>query len=197
MRRHLDDVFVKGAVRQGWRSRAVFKLEEIDARERLLKPGMRVVDLGAAPGAWSQYAARRVGSRGTVIALDLLPLEPLPGVRSIQGDFADPEVLASLERVLGEQPVDLVISDMAPNLSGVRAVDQPAMMNLAELAFEFACERLAPEGSFLVKVFQGEGFDAYLGALKERFRTVKVLKPAASRAASRETYLLARYPRMV
>jgi 23S rRNA (uridine2552-2'-O)-methyltransferase len=191
MDEHVEDAFVRRARREGWRSRAVYKLMEIQEKDRVLRPGMTVVDLGAAPGAWSQYAARLVGSRGRVIALDLLPMDALAGVELIQGDFREPEVLAALQAALGEGRVDLVLSDMAPNISGMAAVDQPRAMHLAELALEFARERLAPGGGTVFKVFQGEGSDALVAEARKCFETVRLRKPKASRDRSREFYLVA------
>lgn len=188
---HEGDPYVRRAREGGWRSRAVFKLEELDRRARLIRPGMSIVDLGAAPGAWSQYAARRLAGNGTVVALDLLPMEPLDGVRFIQGDFHEQAVLDELLAVLGETRVDLVMSDMAPNISGMRAVDQPRAMALAELVADLAARVLAPGGAMVVKLFHGEGFDAYVREARERFARVAVRKPKASRPASRETYLVA------
>lgn len=189
---HHSDAYVKRARAEQWRSRAVFKLAELDEKYRLLKPGMVVVDLGAAPGGWSQYAAEKVGRNGRVFALDLLEMPPLGGVEFIQGDFQEQEPLAALERALGGTSVDLVMSDMAPNISGVTAVDQPRAMALAELAFEFAIEWLKPGGDFLTKIFQGEGFDVFVGDARRRFGKVMVRKPDASRPRSREVYMLAR-----
>ncbi|MBI2285869.1 MAG: RlmE family RNA methyltransferase, partial [Nitrosomonadales bacterium] len=161
MREHINDPFVQLAQKEGYRSRAAYKLLEIDAKDRLLKPGTVVVDLGATPGGWSQVAASKVGRSGKVIALDLLPLDPLAGVEFIQGDFRDDTVLKQLEGLLQGKPVDLVISDMAPNICGIASADQARAMHLAELAMEFALEHLKPAGSFLVKVFQGEGFEEF------------------------------------
>jgi 23S rRNA (uridine2552-2'-O)-methyltransferase len=189
---HFSDVYVKRAQREQWRSRAVFKLAELDEKYRLLRPGTTVVDLGAAPGGWSQYAAGRVGAKGRVIALDILPMEPLPGVQFIQGDFREAAPLAQLETALDGDCADLVMSDMAPNISGVAAVDQPRAMALVELALEFAGERLAPGGDFVAKAFHGEGFDAWLKTVREQFEKVSVRKPDASRSRSREVYVLAR-----
>lgn len=197
MQRHLADPYVKMAEQQGWRSRAAFKLAEIDEKEKLLRPGMSVVDLGAAPGGWSQVVMRRVGRRCRLYTLDIVPMDEIEGAMFIQGDFRDETTLRALEEALERKTVDLVISDMAPNLSGVAAVDQPAAMYLAELAMAFALEWLAPNGAFLVKVFQGEGFDSFLRELRTQFGNVKVCKPSASRSASREVYLLARHRRMV
>jgi 23S rRNA (uridine2552-2'-O)-methyltransferase len=190
MREHINDPFVQQAQKEGYRSRAAYKLLEINARDHLLKPGLVVVDLGATPGGWCQVAAAIVGSAGKVVALDLLPLEPLRGVEFIQGDFRDEAVLAKLEASLQNKPVGLVISDMAPNFSGVGSVDQDRAMYLAELAMEFAFEHLNPEGSFLVKVFQGTGFENYMKLLRSRFAKVVARKPKASRDRSSEVYLL-------
>src|SRR5690606_14912153 len=195
-RRQERDPYVERAAREGWRSRAVFKLEQIQQKERVLWPGMRVVDLGAAPGAWSQYAARIVGPRGRVWAVDLLPMEPIPGVEFLQGDFTDPATVETLRRAIGDEKVDLVMSDMAPNISGTRAIDQPRSMALAEEALLFATEVLAPGGTFLVKLFQGEGFPEFVQQARRAFGTVKLLKPKASRPESREIYMLARNHRM-
>ncbi|HET7307616.1 MAG TPA: 23S rRNA (uridine(2552)-2'-O)-methyltransferase RlmE [Gammaproteobacteria bacterium] len=189
---HHSDAYVKRAHAEQWRSRAVFKLAELDDKYRLLKPGMTAVDLGAAPGGWSQYAAERVGRGGRIFALDLLEMLPLVGVDFIQGDFREPEPLAALEAALGRRPVDLVLSDMAPNISGVATVDQARAMALAELAANFATEWLKPGGDFLVKVFQGEGFDAFVADMRRQFGKVMVRKPDASRPRSREVYLLGR-----
>ncbi|SRR5210317_2051995 len=197
MQRHLSDPYVKLAEQQGWRSRASFKLAEIDRSEKLLRSGMSVVDLGAAPGGWSQYVVSRFGGDCRVVALDILPMEEIDGVLFIQGDFRDEDVLRRLETALEKHKIDLVISDMAPNLSGVAAVDQPASIYLAELALAFSRDWLAPNGAFLVKVFQGEGFDPFLLELRKHFSKVKVCKPPASRSASREVYLLARNLRIV
>ena len=186
------DIYVEQANRAGWRSRAVFKLEQIQAKERLLKSGGVCVDLGAAPGSWSQLAARLVGPAGQVIAVDLLPMEPIPGVEILQGDFTVPETVQALRNLVGEKPVDLVMSDMAPNISGNRTIDQPRTLALLDEALSFARVVLRPGGDLLVKAFQGEGIDAYVRELKQHFRTVKTLKPKASRAESREIYLLAR-----
>ena len=190
--RHFSDDYVRQAQERGYRSRAAFKLLEIQEKQRLVKPGQVVVDLGAAPGGWSQVARELVGPEGLVIALDILAMEPLPGVTIIEGDFREDEALQRLKDVLGNREVDLVLSDMAPNISGVAAVDQPRAMYLCELALEFASEALRPGGDFLVKVFQGAGSDAFLQEIRRRFSQVSVKKPAASRAKSREVYVLAR-----
>lgn len=191
MREHINDPFVHLAQKEGYRSRAAYKLLEIDAKDHLLKPGMVVVDLGATPGGWSQVAAREVGRGGKVIALDLLPLDPLSGVDFIQGDFREEAVLKQLEALLQGKQVGLVISDMAPNMSGVQSADLARALHLAELAMEFALEHLKPGGSFLVKVFQGVGFEEFLKLMKSRFAKVVTRKPKASRDRSSELYLLA------
>lgn len=190
--RHVNDPYVKRAQRDGYRSRAAYKLLELQDKDRLLSPGMRVVDLGAAPGSWSQVAARLVAPHGQVIALDILEMEALPEVVVLRGDFREAEVLAELEHTLGEQPLDLVLSDMAPNITGTAVVDQTRSIYLAELALELARERLRPGGSFVVKAFQGSGFDAYLRALHETFDRVASRKPQSSRSESRELYLVAK-----
>ncbi len=191
MDEHVADEFVKKAQQEGWRSRAVYKLQEIQEKDRVIKPGMTVVDLGAAPGAWSQYAAKIVGPRGRVIALDLLPMDTLGDVEFIQGDFREEETLAALEAALGDSSVGLVLSDMAPNISGVSSVDQPRAIYLAELALEFARSRLRPGGGVVIKVFQGEGSDALVAEARRMFETVRQRKPKASRDRSREFYLVA------
>lgn len=190
MQEHLNDPYVQRANAEGWRSRAVFKLMQIDEKDRLIRPGMRIVDLGAAPGSWSQYAGRKLQGKGTIIALDVLPMDPLPDVTFIQGDFSERPVLDELMETLGDQKTDLVISDMAPNMSGVKAVDLPRSIYLAELGLELASEVLQPKGAYLVKVFQGEGFESFLKAMRERFNHVVSRKPGASRPRSREIYLL-------
>jgi 23S rRNA (uridine2552-2'-O)-methyltransferase len=195
-RRWLDrqrrDPFVKQARRQGLPSRSSFKLSELDERERLFRRGMTVVDLGAAPGGWSRYAAERVGDHGRVIALDLLEMSVPAGVVFLQGDFREQAVLDRLLETIDGRGVDLVISDMAPNMSGIRSADQARSMALAELAFDLAERVLLPSGSFLVKLFQGAGFDDYVRLARSRFGSTKLRKPAASRADSREVYLLSR-----
>ena len=192
LREHFDDAFVKRAQKEGYRSRAVYKLAEIDERDRLFRAGQTVVDLGAAPGGWSQYARKRVGARGRVVALDVLPIAPLASVDMIQGDFAEPAVLDLLLERLGGRPADLVISDMAPNISGVAVSDQPRSMYLAELALDFAAKVLRPGGGFLVKAFQGEGFHSLYKQMQSRFEKLVSRKPRASRPRSREIYLLGR-----
>jgi len=192
LQEHFNDTYVKRAQQEGYRSRAVFKLLEIQDKDNLLRPGMTVVDLGAAPGGWSEVAVRLVGERGRVVALDILPMDAIAGVEFIQGDFREDEVLDRLMERVGNRPVDLVMSDMAPNISGTKAVDQPRAMYLAELALDLARRVLAPGGDFLVKVFQGEDFDAYLREVRGSFGKVMIRKPKASRPRSREVYLLAR-----
>ncbi|MFC2993156.1 23S rRNA (uridine(2552)-2'-O)-methyltransferase RlmE [Halomonas tibetensis] len=191
MKEHFDDQYVQRSWQDGYRSRASYKLLELDDKDRLFKPGMTVIDLGAAPGGWSQVAADKVGSDGVVIASDILEMDALAGVDFIQGDFTEEAVLEALLAVLGERPVDLVMSDMAPNMSGMAAIDQPQAMYLVELALDLAGQTLRPGGTFLAKLFQGEGFDEYLKILRERFTRVVARKPGASRARSREVYLLA------
>ncbi|MBM5812504.1 MAG: RlmE family RNA methyltransferase [Gammaproteobacteria bacterium] len=191
LREHARDPYVRRARAQGARSRATFKLEEIDRVEHLLAPGRTVVDLGAAPGGWSQYAAGRLGARGLVVALDLLPMAAVPGVTFLQGDFRDPATVARLEELLGGRPVELVMSDLAPNMTGVDVVDQARAAELGELTLDFAGRVLAPGGVLLMKVFQGAGFAALLAAARRRFATVRIRKPAASRQRSAETYLVA------
>ncbi len=191
LQEHFDDEFVKRSQKEGYRSRAVYKLEEIDQKDHLLKPGMTLIDLGAAPGGWSQYAARKLKGQGRIIALDILPMEALPEVEFLQGDFLDNEVFEQLLAMLGEDRPDLVISDMAPNMSGMNAVDIPRAMYMAELALDLALRVLKPGGGLLVKVFQGEGFDEYLQQLRQHFNRVVMRKPKASRSRSREIYALA------
>ncbi|WP_196140097.1 23S rRNA (uridine(2552)-2'-O)-methyltransferase RlmE [Aliikangiella sp. G2MR2-5] len=190
LKEHFDDEFVKRAQDEGVRSRAVYKLEELDLKDKLLAPGITMVDLGAAPGGWSEYAAKKVGGKGKIIATDILPMDYLDGVEFIQGDFREDEVLEAILDAMNNENADLVISDMAPNISGVGAIDQPASMYLVELALDLARQILKPGGSFLVKVFQGEGFDQYKKDVASSFKVVKVRKPKASRARSREVYLL-------
>ncbi len=189
---HFEDEYVKRSQAEGYRSRAVYKLTEIDEKDRLLKPGMTVVDLGAAPGGWSQVAADRVRPDGVVVALDVLPMDPLPGVEVLEGDFREQEVLDRLLSVLNNRSVDLVLSDMSPNISGMKTVDQPRAMYLAELTLELARQVLAKGGVMVVKVFQGEGFDAFLKEVRDSFQRVAIRKPKASRPRSREVYIVAR-----
>jgi 23S rRNA (uridine2552-2'-O)-methyltransferase len=196
MHQHVNDPFVHKAKAEGWRSRAVFKLLEIDERDKLFKPGSIVVDLGSTPGGWSQVAAGRVGDKGRVIATDLLEMAPIAGVTFLQGDFTSDEMLTRLEAELGPLgKVDLVLSDMAPNLTGVAATDQAKGIGLVETALDFAVDWLKPRGVFLVKVFHGSGFDAFLKQMRESFQEVAVRKPDASRDRSSEVYLLGRQPR--
>jgi len=183
---------VRDARRAGWRSRAVYKLEQIDRKERLLRPGIQVVDLGSAPGSWSQYVTESLHGNCRIVAVDLLPMDSLPSVEHIQGDFREEDVLDRIVRALDDRRADLVMSDMAPNISGNRAVDQPRSMYLAELAMDLAERVLAPGGDFVCKLFQGEGTDAFIAAARQRFERVRVMKPKASRAGSREVYLVAR-----
>lgn len=190
MHEHVNDPYVQRAQKEGYRSRAAYKLMELDERDHLIKPGMVVVDLGATPGGWCQVVAKKLGEHGRIIALDLLPLHPLPKVEFIQGDFREDAVLAQLEEKLAGRPIDLVISDMAPNISGVTSADQARAMYLAELALDFADKHLAPGGSFAVKVFQGAGFEDYMKAMRNHFAKVVARKPKASRDRSSEQYLV-------
>lgn len=192
LREHFSDTYVKKAQQEGYRSRAVYKLMELQERDKLFKPGMTVIDLGAAPGGWSQIVAEWVGLKGRVIALDILSMEPLPGVEFFQGDFIDESSMLILVEQLGDAKVDWVISDMAPNMSGINSVDQPKSIELAELALDFALRVLQTSGGFLVKVFQGEGFDGYLKQVRTHFSKVVIRKPKASRGRSNEIYILAR-----
>jgi 23S rRNA (uridine2552-2'-O)-methyltransferase len=197
IRRHVTDPYVKEATKKGYRSRAAFKLAEIDDRDRLLKPGAIVVELGAAPGSWTQVVLERLRApdgrvRGRIVALDLLPIEPLPGVECIVGDFREPDVAAKLAAALGGAKADVVLSDMAPNLSGIAAADAARSVHLAELAIEFAAAHLKRDGCLLLKAFQGSGYSQLVETLKRHFAKVVARKPAASRAESAETYLLAR-----
>ncbi|MGE5130258.1 MAG: RlmE family RNA methyltransferase [Sphingomonadaceae bacterium] len=194
LRRHVTDGYVRQARAQGYRSRAAFKLLEIDAREKLLRPGAHVLDLGAAPGGWSQVAAAKVGPAGRVVAIDLLEFAPISGVKSLRGDVREAEVREALRAALGG-PADLVLSDLSPNISGVANVDQARAAELAELAAALAADLLKPSGALLVKVFQGEAFEGIVANLKGAFRSVSVRKPGASRGESRETYLVARGPK--
>ncbi|MCE1171841.1 23S rRNA (uridine(2552)-2'-O)-methyltransferase RlmE [Azovibrio restrictus] len=192
MQEHVNDPYVQQAKKEGWRSRAAFKLMEIDDKDKLIHPGDVVVDLGAAPGGWSQVAARRVGDRGRVLALDVLEMQGIGGVDFIQGDFREDEVLQRFEALLGERQPRLVMSDMAPNMSGVSLVDQARGMYLAELALEFAKAHLRPDGAFLVKVFQGTDYDNFVKSMRDSFASVATRKPKASRDRSAELYLLGR-----
>lgn len=192
LRRHVEDPYVQRSKREGYRSRSAYKLLEIDERDKLLKPGMVVVDLGAAPGGWSQVLAKRAGAKGFVVAIDLLEMGPIPGVTFIQGDFGNARGLDAVSMALGGRPADLVLSDLSPNLSGIAFTDQARSMALAEAAFEFAIRHLKPGGAFLVKVFQGVGYEEFLRPVRMAFDKVVVRKPAASRGESAELYLLAR-----
>jgi len=197
IQRHVTDPFVKAAAAQGYRARSAFKLIEIDERERLLKPGMTVIDLGAAPGSWCQVARQRLSApdgtlRGRIIALDLLPMEPVPDVLFLQGDFREQEVADRLAAAMGGEKADVILSDLSPNLSGIAVADAARGLHLLELALEFSLAHLKPGGSLLVKAFQGSGFSQFVAELKKHFGAVAVRKPAASRAESAETYLLAR-----
>jgi len=189
---HFSDPYVKSAQKEGYRSRAAYKLLEIQKRDKLFQPGMVVVDLGAAPGSWSQVAHNLVGKKGKVFALDILPMDPLPGVEFIEGDFREEAVFGKLLELVNNIPVDIVISDMAPNLSGISGVDRLRGIYLAEIALELVQKVLKPNGVFLLKLFQGEGFDAYLRALRGHFKSVSIRKPQASRSASAEVYLVAK-----
>ena len=190
MQEHVTDPYVRKAQAEGMRSRAAYKLQQLAERDHLLKPGMVVVDLGCAPGGWAQVAGRMVGSEGRVIGVDLLEMLPVPGVRFVQGDFGDDAVLAEVEKYLEARPVDLVLSDMAPNMSGVASVDQARSIGLAELALDFAVNHLKPQGNFLVKVFQGSGFEELVAEIRRRFVQVMIRKPEASRSRSNEVYLV-------
>lgn len=191
LQEHFSDKYVQQTKKKGFRSRAWFKLEEIQQSDNIFKPGMTVVDLGAAPGGWSQYVVQQLGNKGRIIACDLLPMDPIVGVDFLQGDFRDELVLKALLDRVGDNKVQVVMSDMAPNMSGTPAVDIPRSMYLVELALDMCRDVLAPGGSFIVKVFQGEGFDEYLGQIRSLFTKVKVRKPDASRSRSREVYIVA------
>ncbi len=190
MQEHVNDPYVKLAQKDGYRARAAYKLLEIDDKDRLIKPGMVIVDLGSTPGSWSQVAVQRLKGNGRVIALDLLPMVGIPGVEFIQGDFREDEILEQLEEELGGQQIDLVISDMAPNITGISSVDQPNAVYLTELAVDFSLKWLKPEGNFLVKVFIGSGFEEIVKIMRDSFEKVVTRKPKASRDRSTEVYLL-------
>lgn len=192
LKEHFTDPYVKRAQQEGYRSRAVYKLLEIQERDRLFKPGMTVIDLGAAPGGWSQVVIKLIKPNGRVLAMDLLPMEPIPGVEFIQGDFTEEVVMQDLLNRMSQSKADWVLSDMAPNTSGNESIDVPRSVYLAELALDFAVQTLRPEGGFLVKVFEGEGFDVLLATVKKTFQSVAIRKPKASRGRSREVYILAR-----
>ncbi len=191
LKEHFDDEYVQRAHKEGYRSRAIYKLIEIQKKDKILKAGMTVIDLGAAPGGWTEYAVRQLGKKGRMIALDILPMEPIVGAQIIQGDFREDDVLEALLSVMGDDRADLVFSDMAPNISGMEVVDIPRAYYLAELTLDLAQKILKPGGGILVKLFQGEGFDSYHKALKQSFSRVVMRKPKASRARSREIYALA------
>jgi len=190
MQEHVTDPYVRKAQAEGMRSRAAYKLQQLAERDHLLKPGMVVVDLGCAPGGWAQVAGRAVGAEGRVVGVDLLEMLPVPGVRFVQGDFGDDAVLAEVEKYLEGRAVDLVLSDMAPNMSGVASVDQARSIGLAELALDFAVNHLKPHGNFLVKVFQGSGFEELVAEIRRGFVQVMIRKPEASRSRSNEVYLV-------
>jgi 23S rRNA (uridine2552-2'-O)-methyltransferase len=192
LERQERDIYVQRARRDGWRSRAVYKLEQIDQKERILRPDMTCVDLGSAPGSWSQYVTEKLKGRTNIIAVDLLAMDGLPSVEFIQGDFTEDDILKTLLQALGDKKADLVMSDMAPNISGNRAIDQPRSMYLVELALDVCKEILKRRGDFVCKLFQGEGCDAFIEESRRSFERVKVFKPKASRAGSREVYLVAR-----
>ena len=192
LRRHVNDPYVQRSKKEGYRSRSAYKLTEIDERDRILGPGMLVVDLGAAPGGWSQVAAKRVGPKGTVVAIDLLPVEPISGVTILQADFASEEGLSAVEECIQGRKAAVVLSDMAPNMSGIAVSDQARSLELAEIARDFAQLHLQAEGVFVVKVFQGAGYDEYLKSLRNAFQKVMARKPASSRGESAEQYLVAR-----
>jgi 23S rRNA (uridine2552-2'-O)-methyltransferase len=192
LKEHFTDPYVKQAQQEGYRSRAVYKLKEIHQRDRIFKPGMTVVDLGAAPGGWSQLASTLVKPDGRVIALDILPMDPIEGVGFIQGDFSEDAVVDDLLTRLSGVTVDWVLCDIAPNMSGNSSIDMPRSIYLAELALDFALKILPPEGGFLIKLFQGEGFDAFLASIKKQFQKTSIRKPKASRSRSREVYIVAR-----
>ncbi|WP_115719390.1 23S rRNA (uridine(2552)-2'-O)-methyltransferase RlmE [Gallaecimonas mangrovi] len=191
LKEHFDDPYVLAAQKRGLRSRAVFKLEEIQQKDKLIRPGMTLVDLGAAPGGWSQLASELVGEQGEVIACDILPMDPLPGVAFLQGDFREEAVLNALLDRIGGRKVNVVLSDMAPNMSGTKGVDQPRAMYLVELALDMCHQVMAPGGSFVVKVFMGEGFEEYIKAVRAAFTSVKTRKPDSSRSRSSEVYIVA------
>ncbi|HHC74409.1 MAG TPA: 23S rRNA (uridine(2552)-2'-O)-methyltransferase RlmE [Thiothrix sp.] len=191
LKEHFDDAYVKKAQHEGYRSRAVYKLQEIQEKDRLIQKGSTIVDLGAAPGGWSQYVARLLDNQGRIIASDILPIDPIAFVEFVQGDFREDEVFNELLTLIGNKPVDLVISDMSPNMSGTEAVDQPRSIYLCELALDMATRILKPNGKFLVKLFQGEGSEAFLREVRQHFKQVKIRKPKASRPRSREVYVLA------
>lgn len=192
IQQHINDPFVQKAQQEGYRSRAVYKLKEMDEKYQLLKTGMKVVELGAAPGGWTQYLLQHLNDQSTLVAVDLLPMEDLAGMHFIQGDFSEPEILEDIRRYIPQGQVDLLLSDMAPNMSGIATVDIPAAMDLAELVFDFGYTMLRPGGAILIKVFHGAGFEDLVRKARLRFKKVVLRKPSASRPQSRETYLLAK-----
>ena len=192
LQEHASDIYVKQAAADGYRSRAVYKLIELDEKDKLIKPNSNILELGAAPGGWTQYLSRKVGTRARIVASDILPMDSLPDVSFILGDFTEQATADAIAQTMENCKADLVLSDMAPNLSGVGVSDQARAMGLVELALESACEFLAADGAFAVKVFQGEGFDPFMQQIRSHFRHVKVRKPAASRSRSREVYVVAR-----
>lgn len=192
LQEHFDDPYVKKAQAEGYRSRAVYKLKEVNEKEQLLKPGMTIVDLGAAPGGWTQYVSEQLLGKGSIVALDILPMDSLPDVHFIQGDFREDVVFDELINLIPERSVDLLLSDMAPNMSGTSAIDIPRAMYLVELAFDFAEKMLKPGGSLLIKIFHGAGFDELIKKARGSFDKVVIRKPSASRSRSKETYLLAK-----
>ena len=191
-KRHRKDVYMERAAREGWRSRAVYKLQQIQDSDRLFRPGIRCLDLGASPGSWSQFASKIIGPNGRLWAVDKQPMDPIDGVEFVLGDFTESETLSFLQTLLGDTPIDLVISDMSPNISGNKAIDQPRAIGLAEDALTFSFQVLGEGGGFLTKLFQGEGFEEFVGLVKNSFSSVRTIKPRASRPESREVYLLAR-----
>ena len=190
LREHVEDIYVQKAQQDGYRTRASYKLIELDEKDQLIKPGMTIIDLGAAPGGWSQVVSRKLNGNGIIIASDILPMDPIADVNFIQGDFTEESVFEELMGIVNGRPVDLVISDMAPNMSGQASIDQPGSMYLVELALDMARQVLKPNGQFVAKVFQGDGFDEYVKALRESFSKVLIRKPKASRARSREVYVV-------
>lgn len=190
LREHVEDIYVQKAQQDGYRTRASYKLIELDEKDQLIKPGMVILDLGAAPGGWSQVVGRKLNGNGVIIASDILPMDPIADVDFIQGDFTEQSVFDQIMEAVGGRPVDLVISDMAPNMSGVASIDQPGSMYLVELALDMARQVLKPNGQFVAKVFQGDGFDEYVKDVRESFSKVMIRKPKASRPRSREVYLV-------
>jgi 23S rRNA (uridine2552-2'-O)-methyltransferase len=192
LKEHHNDPYVKQSKIDGYRSRAVYKLLELQTRDKLFKQGMIVLDLGAAPGGWSQVLSKTIGKNGRILAIDLLPIEPIPRVECLQGDFLDDALIEKLAFMLNQKKIDWVLSDMAPNMSGINSIDQPKIMCLAEHALQFSLDHLNATGGFLIKIFQGEGFDEFLKLIRQHFKEVSVRKPKASRDRSREIYIIAR-----